>query len=209
MLKIGLTGGIGSGKSIVANWLAQWGATVVDTDVIAHQLTAANGLAIPLIKKAFGKLVLDKSGALDRAKMRAQVFANPSARKQLEAILHPMIREQTLKQIKAAKGCYVVAVIPLLVESGHWVHYFDEICVVDCDEQTQIERVQKRSGLSAKKIQQIMNAQATRAQRLHYASQVLVNDGHTSIETLKEQTYRLHQRWYARGTQIATEKWAL
>lgn len=148
MLKIGLTGGIGSGKSMVARWLEQWGATVIDTDEVSHQLTAAGGLAIPAIQQAFGPTVINAEGALDRAQMRALVFDDPEARHQLEAILHPLIRAQTLAQVAAAQGVYVVVVIPLLVESGRWVDFFDEICVVDCDESTQIERVQRRNGLS-------------------------------------------------------------
>jgi|SRR5690625_190402 len=197
MLKIGLTGGIGSGKSKVADWLAEWGATVVDTDALAHQLTAPGGAALPQIVQEFGPQILDSQGALDRAQMRARVFAEPKARQRLEGILHPLIRAQTLAQVEAAQGCYAVAVIPLLVESGHWVEYFDQICVVDCDEPTQIKRVQARSGLAVEQIKQIMNAQATRAQRLQAADVVITNDGQTNIDQLKQQVQQAHQQWCA------------
>ncbi len=201
MLKIGLTGGIGSGKSMVARWLAQWGATVIDTDDVSHQLTASGGQAIPHIEQAFGPTVIDAEGALDRAQMRALVFQNPDARHQLEAILHPLIRTQTLAQAEAAQGRYVVIVIPLLVESGRWVDYFDEICVVDCDEPTQIQRVQRRSGLTVEQVQQIMRAQATRNERLQVADQVIDNGGQTDLQTLEEQVQQLHQLWCARSQQ--------
>ncbi len=199
MLKIGLTGGIGSGKSMVARWLEQWGATVIDTDEVSHQLTAAGGLAIPAIQQAFGPTVINAEGALDRAQMRALVFDDPEARHQLEAILHPLIRAQTLAQVAAAQGVYVVVVIPLLVESGRWVDFFDEICVVDCDESTQIERVQRRNGLSVEQIRQIMRAQASRHERLQVADQVIDNGGHMDLATLEQQVQRLHQLWCARN----------
>lgn len=201
MLKIGLTGGIGSGKSMVARWLAQWGATVIDTDDVSHELTSTAGQAIPHIKQAFGPTVVDAHGALDRAQMRALVFQDPGARKQLEAILHPLIREHTLAQAQAAQGRYVVIVIPLLVESGRWVDYFDEICVVDCDEPTQIQRVQRRSGLTVEQVQQIMRAQATRKERLQVADQVIDNGGQTDLQTLEEQVQQLHRHWCARSQQ--------
>lgn len=201
MLTIGLTGGIGSGKTMVADWLGQWGATVIDTDIISHQLTASNGLAIEPIVRAFGLAAIDEQGALDRVWMRQRVFAEPRARERLETIVHPLIRQQVLAQMKTAQGLYVVVVIPLLVESGRWLDYFDQICVVDCDEQTQIERVQKRSGLSVEQIQQIMQAQATRAERLRHADVVIVNDGQTRIETLKEEVHKIHLRWCALGSE--------
>lgn len=201
MLKIGLTGGIGSGKSMVARWLAQWGATVIDTDEVSHQLTTAGGLAMPHIKEAFGVTVIDSQGALDRAKMRDLVFSDPTARQRLEAILHPLIREQTLAQVKSAQGLYVVVVIPLLVESGRWVDYFDEICVVDCDESTQIQRVQHRSGLTVEQVQQIMRAQATRKKRLQFADQIIDNGGQTDLQALEKQVQQLHQLWCAHSQQ--------
>jgi|SRR5690625_185518 len=197
MFKVGLTGGIGSGKTMVADWLAEWGATVIDTDQIAHQLTAPQGLAMPFIEQAFGASVLDADGALDRAQMRARVFDDPQARKQLEGILHPLIRSQTLEQVQAAQGTYVVVVIPLLVESGRWLEFFDQICVVDCDEHTQIQRVQQRSGLSVEQIKQIMRVQATRTERLRHADVVIDNSGQTSIQTLKKHVRQLHQKWCA------------
>lgn len=200
MLKIGLTGGIGSGKTMVADWLQQWGATVIDTDVIAHQLTAAGGRAIERIVQAFGPAAVNEDGAMDRRWMRQRVFEYEPARQQLQSILHPMIRQQVLSQIDDARGHYVVVVVPLLVESGHWLDYFDQICVVDCDEQTQIERVQKRSHLDIEQVRQIMRAQATRAERLRHADVVILNDGQTRIEELKEKVRQIHDSWCAHGS---------
>lgn len=189
---------------MVADWLAQWGAVVIDTDAIAHQLTAARGRALAPIEQVFGTAALDESGALDRGWMRRRVFEDPAARQRLESILHPMIRDEVLVRMKTARGPYVVVVIPLLVESGHWLNYFDQICVVDCDEQTQIERVQKRSGLSTEQILQIMQAQATRAERLQHADVVIVNDGQTRIEKLKEKVRQVHHEWCAPGSELAS-----
>lgn len=194
-LKIGLTGGIGSGKSFVATLLEQWGATVVDTDVIAHQLTAPNGAAIEPIRQQFGEQFITASGAMCRDQMRELVFSHPKQRKVLQAILHPLIRDLTFRQVQQAQGCYVVVVIPLLVESEQWVSYLDRVCVVDCDEATQIARVQQRSGLTVAQIKRIMNAQATRAQRLAVADDVIVNDAHTTVAQLTERTQLKHQLW--------------
>ena len=143
MFKVGLTGGIGSGKSKVADMLASWGASIVDTDVIAHELTAPGGAAIEPIRRAFGPDVIAENGALDRAIMRELAFESPEARRRLEAILHPMIRDETRLRGELASGCYVVFVVPLLVESGRWHKALDRICVVDCDPETQIARATK------------------------------------------------------------------
>lgn len=194
-LKIGLTGGIGSGKSFVATLLEQWGATVVDTDVIAHQLTAPNGAAIDPIRQQFGELFITTSGAMCRDQMRELVFNQPKQRKALQAILHPLIRDLTFRQVQQAQGCYVVVVIPLLVESGQWASYLDRVCVVDCDEATQIARVQQRSGLTVAQIKRIMDAQATRTQRLAVADDVILNDAHTTVAQLTGRTHLKHQLW--------------
>ena len=194
-LKIGLTGGIGSGKSFVATLLEQWGATVVDTDVIAHQLTAPNGAAIDPIRQQFGEQFITTSGAMCRDQMRELVFNQPKQRKALQAILHPLIRDLTFRQVQQAQGCYVVVVIPLLVESGQWASYLDRVCVVDCDEATQIARVQQRSGLTVVQIKRIMDAQATRTQRLAVADDVILNDAHTTVAQLTERTQLKHQLW--------------
>lgn len=195
MRKIGLTGGIGSGKSYVADLWQQWGATVVDTDQIAHQLTAPHGAAIASIRQQFGDEMITESGAMDRNRMRDLVFNDASQRIRLQNILHPMIRDFTFREVEQAQGCYVVVVVPLLIESGSWASYVDRVCVVDCDEDTQIARVMQRSGLTPAQIRRIMDTQATRQQRLAVADDVIVNDAQTSLEQLKEQAQQLHNQW--------------
>lgn len=201
MYKIGLTGGIGSGKSHVADLFASWGAAVIDTDVIAHELTAPGGAAIPVIREQFGNEVIGPDGAMDREAMRALVFAHPAARRQLESILHPMIGNVTQTRAQAAKGCYLVFVVPLLVESGHWRDRVDRICVVDCDRPTQIARVQARSGLTLETIERIMAAQASREKRLAVADDVVLNDGNTSLDELERRARSLHDMWCLQAAQ--------
>jgi dephospho-CoA kinase len=195
MYKIGLTGGIGSGKSRVADLLAEWGAAVIDTDVIAHELTAPGGEAIEPIRQHFGPDVIAATGALDRQAMRELVFASPEARQQLESIIHPMIKSVVQQRADVAHGCYLVIVVPLLVESGQWRNRVDRICVVDCDEATQIERVRARSGLTQETITRIMSAQATRRERLAVADDTVLNDAHTSVEQLVSRARSLHENW--------------
>lgn len=195
MFKLGLTGGIGSGKTKVADMLAELGATVIDTDVIAHALTAVGGQAIEPVRTAFGEQAISATGAMDRDYMRDRVFNEPSDRKRLEAILHPLIAQEVQRQTSQASGCYVVFVVPLLIESGRWVDRVDRVCVVDCDRQTQIERVQTRSGLSRERIEQIIEAQASREQRLAAADDVLDNGAHISTTELRAQVLGLHQQW--------------
>ena len=195
MFKLGLTGGIGSGKTYVANLLAGWGASVIDTDQIAHALTAPEGLAIAPIRAAFGSDVIGPEGALDRARMRELVFSNPAERVTLEGILHPLIAQEVLVQAKAATGLYAVFVVPLLVESGRWRDRIDRLCVGDCDEATQIARVQARSGIPTDTIRRILDAQASRAQRLAVADDVIVNSASTTVEELEKQVLVLHEGW--------------
>ncbi|HBI83836.1 dephospho-CoA kinase [Orrella sp. NBD-18] len=195
MLKIGLTGGIGSGKTKVADLLAGWGASVIDTDLIAHGLTAPGGRAIQPIVDLFGPDVIENTGALDRQKMRELVFSDQSRRPELEAIMHPLIADEVLAQAARATGLYLVFVVPLLVESGRWLDRVDRVCVVDCDQETQIRRVQARSGLSLETVQHILNAQATREQRLVVADDVLINSGQTSLADLENQVLVLHKGW--------------
>ena len=195
MFKLGLTGGIGSGKTQVANWLGAWGADVIDTDLIAHELTAAGGRAIEPIAIAFGDGVIDPKGALDRAKMRELVFAEASRRSQLESILHPLIAEEVIRQAARAHGLYAVFVVPLLVESGRWMDRIDRLCVVDCEEQTQIERVQGRNAIPLATIRRILDAQATRAQRLALADDVIDNSKDISLAQLEQQVLVLHKAW--------------
>ena len=195
MLKIGLTGGIGSGKTRVSDMLAELGAAIIDTDQIAHQLTAPGGLAIEPIREAFGDAMIDPSGAMNRAAMRTLVFAEPERRKQLEGIIHPLIAQEVLKLSESLRGLYLVFVVPLLVESGRWVNRVDRVCVVDCDEQTQLSRVMARNQVSEQTVRQMMAAQATRAQRLAAADDVVINDGRTSFEDLRKQVLDLHSAW--------------
>lgn len=173
---VGLTGGIGSGKSTVADLFVDQGAVLVDTDAIAHELTAAGGAAMPALIAEFGVLVATADGAMDRAAMRRQVFADPSARGRLEGILHPLIRQLSAERCRAAASPYVILAVPLLVESGTYRERCDRIIVVDCPESLQIERVMARNGMSADDVKAIMAAQATRQQRLAAANDIVVND---------------------------------
>jgi dephospho-CoA kinase len=176
-LKIGLTGGIGSGKSTVARRFAALGALVVDTDALAHALTAPGGAALPAIAAAFGADMIGPDGAMDRAKMRALVFARPAERLRLEAILHPMISAATLAQASRAKaGQPIVFDVPLLTESSTWRARVDRVVVVDCAEATQVARVVQRSGWAADAVERTIAQQASRAQRRAIADAVIVND---------------------------------
>ena len=203
MFSIGLTGGIGSGKSRVADWLAEWGAAVIDTDRIAHELTAPGGGAIEPLRAAFGAGAIGVDGALDRGWMREHVFADPVARRRLETVLHPLIDRVVRDRADQARGCYRVFVVPLLVESGRWRDRVDRICVVDCDPETQIRRVQARSGLTRDTIERIMSAQASRADRLAAADDVVVNDDTVDLDTLRRRVRQLHQVWCDRASRPA------
>ncbi|HXZ94163.1 MAG TPA: dephospho-CoA kinase [Burkholderiales bacterium] len=192
---VGLTGGIGSGKSAAAEEFARLGAAVVDTDAIAHELTAPGGAAIEGIRRLFGDACIDASGAMDRRKVRQLVFDDPAARKRLEGLLHPMIREESERRIAAATGPYVVQVVPLLVESGDYRSRVDRVLVVDCPEQTQLARVSARSGLSGEEVRRIIAAQIPRGQRLAAADDVIDNSG--TLEDLCRQVGELHRRYLA------------
>ena len=180
-LIVGLTGGIGSGKSAAADRFAAHGAPVIDTDAIAHELTAPGGAAMPSIVAAFGPLMQAANGALDRAAMRAHVFAVPEERKRLEAILHPLIRAESDRRIAlaaASNACpYLILMVPLLVESSSYRERVDRVAVVDCATETQVARVMARSGLSRAEVERILAAQATREARLAAADDVIDNDG--------------------------------
>jgi dephospho-CoA kinase len=190
---VGLTGGIGSGKSAAAAEFERLGASVVDTDAIAHALTAAGGAAMGEIRKRFGAEILAASGALDRDKMRARVFADPAAKKALEALLHPLIREESRRLIAGAHGPYVIHVVPLLVESPDYRSRVDRVLVIDAPEALQVERVRSRSGLPEAQVRAILAAQATRAERLAAADDVIENRG--TIEALREQVAVLHRKY--------------
>jgi len=191
---IGLTGGIGSGKSAVAKRLAELGATVIDSDHIAHDITAPHGAAITAIQARFGPEFLAGDGSLDRAKMRHLVFNDPNALQSLEAITHPLIHAETLRQACVAHqdgALYLVFMVPLLVESGYWPQVIDHLVVVDCPPELQITRVMQRSNLDRSEIEQIMRKQALREDRLATADTILLNDG--SLDKLIPQIDALHQ----------------
>jgi dephospho-CoA kinase len=190
---VGLTGGIGSGKSAAAGEFARLGATVVDTDAIARELTAPGGPAMASIEKLFGRKALDPDGGMDRDAMRNRVFADPAAKRALESLLHPMIREESERRIAAAAGRYVIHVVPLLVESGDPRRRADRVLVVDCPESVQLERVRARSGLPEAQVRAIMAQQAPRAARLAAADDVIDNSG--GLDALARQVAALHARY--------------
>jgi dephospho-CoA kinase len=187
---VGLTGGIGCGKTTVADMFGALGATLVDTDAIAHALTAPHGSAMPAILAEFGPDFATPQGALDRAKMRELVFTDPGARARLEAILHPRIREATAAAAALATGPYTIFVVPLLIESGTWRERVTRILAIDCSEATQVARVMARNNLSESQVRAIMAAQVTREQRLANADDVVLNDD--GIDALRPQVERLH-----------------
>lgn len=186
---VGLTGGIGSGKTSVANAFAERGASIIDTDLIAHELTAPKGHATAAIASAFGPDVIAPDGSMNRARMRERVFSDPGQKNLLESILHPMIRAEVNKQAQAAQGAYLMIVVPLLAETGHWK--FSRILVIDCDEAQQIERVMRRDRLPLNIIQSIIAQQATREERLAMATDVLHNQA--DFSALLPEIDRLHK----------------
>ena len=176
------------------------GATLVDTDAIAHALTAPHGAAMPAILGEFGAGFATPDGALDRAKMRELVFADPGARARLEAILHPRIREATDAAAAVATGPYVIFVVPLLIESGSWVGRVTRVLAIDCSEETQVARVMARNNLSEPQVRAIMAAQVSRSERLAAADDVILNDD--GIEALTPQVERLHAFYLAEAARI-------
>lgn len=194
---VGLTGGIGSGKSAAAEEFGRLGATLVDTDAIAHQLTRAGGAAMPLVRAQFGDDYVDAAGAMDRARMRALAFRDAAARKKLEALLHPMIRAESERRIAAAAGPYVVHVVPLLVESDAYRQRVARVLVVDCPPEAQMARVRQRSGLSAEEVGRIIGAQIKREVRLAAADDVLDNSG--TLDALHKQVRELHASYLQRA----------
>lgn len=177
--RLGLTGGIGSGKSTVSGMLAQMGATTIDADAISKSVTAPGGSAIAALETAFGSAMLNSEGALDRGKMRSLIYSDPGAKGRLEAIVHPLVGQAISEQAEQAESkgapCTVFD-IPLLVESKHWRASLDRILVVDCTEETQISRVISRNGLATVEVRAILAAQASRRQRLAAADIVVFND---------------------------------
>lgn len=193
---IGLTGGIGSGKSTVAATLAQCGAHVVDVDAIAHRLTGRGGAAMPAIEAAFGRGVVGADGALDRAAMRGLAFGDPDAKRRLEAVLHPLIQSVAQAEGAAAQAAGKPALfdIPLLAESNHWRPRLDRIIVVDCSEATQVRRVMQRSGWTAEAVERVIALQAPRRHRRSIADAVVYNDG-LSPEQLAAEVRALWALW--------------
>ena len=192
--RIGLTGGIGSGKSTVAGMLVECGAVLVDTDAIAHALTAPHGAAVPTLAREFGEDIIAADGAMDRHAMRARVFADASAKRRLEAILHPMIGAEAEAQAAAAASRPVVFDVPLLTASSHWRQRVQRILVVDCAEETQVRRVVQRSGWSDEQVRRVIAQQTPRAARRAIADAVIFNDD-LSLDALRVQVQALWQHW--------------
>ncbi len=192
-LVVGLTGGIGSGKSAAADEFARLGATVVDTDAISRDLTGARGAAVPEVRRLFGKAFVDSSGAMDRKRMRDLVFSDPEEKRRLEALLHPMIRAESARRIAAAAGPYSVHVVPLLIESAGYRERVGRVLVVDCPEELQITRVRQRSGLPEEEIRRIIASQVQREKRLAAADDVIDNSG--PVSALQQQVQKLHQTY--------------
>ena len=190
----GLTGGIGSGKSTVAGMLVECGAVLVDTDAIAHALTAPHGAAVPTLAREFGEDIIAADGAMDRHAMRARVFADASAKRRLEAILHPMIGAEAEAQAAAAASRPVVFDVPLLAASSHWRQRVQRILVVDCAEETQVRRVVQRSGWSDEQVRRVIAQQTPRAARRAIADAVIFNDD-LSLDALRVQVQALWQHW--------------
>ena len=196
---IALTGGIGSGKSTVADLLGRHGAVVIDTDAIAHELTAANQPGTRAIAHEFGTEYLDEQGRLDRKRMRELVFSDAAAKRRLEALLHPLIRSEVASRIADCNGKspvevpYIVLVVPLLVETSAYRELARRVLVVDCDEELQVARVMRRSGLTPDAVRAIMGNQVSRARRLEHADDVVRNDG--DLAALESAVAALHDQY--------------
>lgn len=201
---VGLTGGIGSGKSTVADAFVRLGAALVDTDRIAHELTAAGGAAMPALRAAFGPGILTPDGALDRTAMRQLAFADPAAKATLEGILHPMIRQLADERCRVADAPYVILAVPLLIESAHWQERCDRVLTVDCPETLQIARVMARSGLSAAEVGKIMQNQASRAERRAASHDIINNEN--GVADLWPQIEKLHRCYCALAARKAQAK---
>jgi dephospho-CoA kinase len=193
-LRVGLTGGIGSGKSTVATMLAQLGAVVIDTDAISRALTAPGGAALPAIAARFGVEAIAADGALDRAWMRQRVFADAAARQQLEGILHPMIGAEVQRRSEAAGAAPRVYDVPLLAESLHWRARVQRVLVVDCSEETQVQRVMQRSQWGEETVRRVIAQQAPRAKRRAIADAVIFNEG-LGLDALAAQVQTLWRGW--------------
>ena len=190
---VGLTGGIGSGKSAVADEFARLGASVVDTDAIAHELTAPGGAAMSDVKRLFGAAFVNAAGAMDRERMRELAFSDPAQRQRLESLLHPMIRAESARRIAAATGPYVLHVVPLLIESPGYRERVGRVLVVDCPEELQIARVRRRSGLPEDEVRRIIASQIQREKRRAAADDVIDNSG--PVSAMQQQVRKLHENY--------------
>jgi dephospho-CoA kinase len=195
-LCIGLTGGIGCGKTTVADMFAKFGAGIIDTDVIAHRLTQAEGVAIPAIRSEFGNAYINRDGALNRDEMRGLIFSDAAAKQRLELILHPLILEQAKSQLlQLHSKPYIIIIVPLLPDSPAFQQLVQRILVVDCAEDSQVARVVRRSRMSEAEVRTIIAQQTARAERLKLADDVIRNDA--DMDSLAAQVAALHQRYLA------------
>jgi len=196
-IRVGLTGGIGSGKSTVLRMLADLGAATIDADAISRSATAAGGTAIPAITRVFGAGFVTAEGALDRERMRGHAYADPDARKRLEEIIHPLVGQESARQVQAALDAgarCIVFDIPLLVESGRWRSQVDRVLVIDCSTETQVRRTVARSAIKTEAVLAIIAAQAPRALRLAAADAVICNEG-LSLEALRDNVVQVARRF--------------
>jgi dephospho-CoA kinase len=197
---VGLTGGIGSGKSTVADMFAALGVRIIDTDLISRELTQTGGAAIPALRGAFGASIIDALGALDRTAMRELVFSHPEEKKRLEAILHPLILAQAKQQAASPTDApYTLVVVPLLFENRRYSDWLHRVITVDCPEQTQIERTMQRSQLDEAAVRAIMAQQLSREARLTFSDEIILNSG--NLEYLKKQVVGMHRRLSALATE--------
>lgn len=187
---VGLTGGLASGKSTVAHLFAACGADIIDADAVVAELTAAGTVALTQLQQAVGDWVLTEDGAYNRALVRQKIFDDPALRQQIEAVLHPLVRERIREHLQAAAGPYAIAVIPLLFESEGWADYFQRIIVVECLPELQIERAQRRDGLQD--AHKIIAAQLPAQQRRLHADDIIENNG--DLLQLFDAVYRIHRR---------------
>lgn len=193
MLVIGLTGGIGCGKSTATKAFSECGATIIDTDQIAHQLTAPGQLALDAIREQFGAGYFSADGGLDRARLRHLVFSDPIAKRKLEALLHPLIKDEVCRRLTAVSAPYAIVAVPLLLETGSYREVAQRVLVVDCRPEQQVARVMARSGMTEEEVRAIMAQQIDREERLRQADDVL--DNHGCLSQLQAQVERLHRQY--------------
>ena len=192
MFKVGLTGGIGSGKTTVAGYFSALNIPVIDADEIAHKLLTPDRPVYQEVIDTFGEKILDNRKLIDRSRLRALVFEDPAKRNALEEIIHPRVRSEINRQLEKTSAPYCIIVVPLLIEAGY-ADFVDNILVIDADESAQLKRVKERSGLNEDEIKNIMSAQVGRQKRLAHADEVITNDG--SLSELKKKVERLHKRY--------------